>query len=97
MTLMDLFRGFQWWISAIEIPVFTFLFILINKNKKENDEKIERVRNLIETNYIQLKDCVSNYKLEVAKSYASITSLKEVEKRLVSHLLRIEGKISGKI
>ena len=35
------------------------------------------------------------FKLEVAKSYASITALKDVERRLTSHLVRIEQKLDG--
>lgn len=97
MDLADMFKGFQWWVSAIEIPIISFLFLLISRTKKETETKVDRFRNLSEINYIQLKDALSSYKLEVAKSYASINSLKDVEKRLVEHLLRIEEKLEGRI
>ena len=90
---LEIFKGFQWWISAIEIPVISFMFFVINRNKQDADSKLDKLRNIAETKSVQLKDALSSYKLEVAKSYASINSLREVEKRLVEHLLRIEEKI----
>ena len=40
-----------------------------------------------------MRDALSAFKLEAAKSYASISDLKELELRLVAHLLRIESKL----
>ncbi len=37
----------------------------------------------------QLREGLAAYKLEVAKNYASMTYLKDVERRLTAHLLRI--------
>jgi len=93
MEITDVLKGFQWWISAIEIPIISIVIVLLYKSKKDIDSRLEKVRSLAETKSVQLKDALSSYKLEVAKSYASINSLKEVEKRLVEHLLRIEEKI----
>jgi hypothetical protein len=90
---IEILTQMRWWITVIEIPVITFLFTMILKNKTELLNRHEKLQHLIETNYIQLKEGISAYKLEVAKSYASISSLKDVEKRLVEHLLRIEKKL----
>jgi len=92
---IELFKGFQWWISAIEIPVIVFLTSLILKTRNENIITQEKLKNITNTNYIQLKDALNSYKLEVAKNYASINYLKDVEKRLVGHLLRIEEKLEN--
>jgi len=89
----NLLEGFQWWVAAVEVPVISGLFWILNRYRKEADDKLDRIRSITETNYIQVKEALSGYKLEVAKSYASINSLKEVEKRLVEHLLRIEEKL----
>ena len=39
------------------------------------------------------RDALAAFKLEVAKSYASISDMRELEDRLVAHLLRIEAKL----
>jgi len=40
-----------------------------------------------------MRERLSLYKLDVAKDYASIACLKDLERRLTSHLLRIEAKL----
>ncbi|TAN54916.1 MAG: hypothetical protein EPN26_06160 [Rhodospirillales bacterium] len=42
-----------------------------------------------------LREALSAYKLEVAKSYASIGYIKDIERRLTEHLVRIESKLDG--
>lgn len=41
----------------------------------------------------RLQSALAEFKLDVAKNYASNQSLREVENRLVAHLNRIEAKI----
>lgn len=84
-----------WWISVIDIPVMTGLFWMISRNKAEAEACFERIRQIAEAGHAQLRESLSAYKLEVAKAYASIGHLKDVEKRVVSHLLRIEAKLDA--
>ena len=83
-----------WWISVIEVPVMAGLFWLIRKVQSDCNETLERIRRSSETGLAQAREGLAAYKLDVAQSYASITYLKEVEKRLTNHLLRIEAKIN---
>lgn len=79
----DLFdNALIWWITAVELPVLGGLFWMIHKNKKETDREL-----------LTQRDALMNFKLDVAKSYASITDVKDLEVRLVAHLLRIEAKL----
>lgn len=48
---------------------------------------------MVESRNAQLREALSAFKLEVAKSYASVSDLRDLETRLVSHLLRIEAKL----
>ena len=84
-----------WWISVVDIPVMTGLFVLLNRYRNEADAGIERIRQLADTGHAQLRESLAAYKLEVAKAYASISHLKDVERRVVSHLLRIEAKLDA--
>lgn len=83
----------EWWITAIELPVLSALYWMIWRAKKESDTALQHLREMVETRNAQMREALSSFKLEVAKSYASITDLKELEVRLVSHLLRIEAKL----
>lgn len=82
-----------WWLSAIYIPITVTLFTFLWRIKRDTNEAIDELQKLIHTRHSQLRDSLAAYKLEVAKSYASVNDMREVEKRLVSHLLRIEEKL----
>jgi hypothetical protein len=82
-----------WWISAIELPALGGLFWLIWHTRNEAADSVRHLREVVETRNSQLREALAGFKLEVAKSYASITDMRELETRLVSHLLRIEAKL----
>lgn len=82
-----------WWIGAVELPALGGLFWMIWRTRQESEESRRHLREIIDTRSAQLRDALAAFKLEVAKSYASITDMKELEARLVAHLLRIETKL----
>lgn len=72
----------MWWISAVEIPALAGLFVMQ-----------QRLRRDFEDLGIATREALSGFKLEVARTYASLDHLKDVEVRLTEHLLRIEAKL----
>lgn len=84
-----------WWITAIELPALAGLFWMIMHVRKDGERAVDALRDGIETTATQLREALAAYKLEVAKSYASLQMLREVERRLTDHLLRIEGKLDA--
>jgi len=82
-----------WWITAVELPVMGGLFWLIVRLRKEAHDAVEALRLRAETAGAQVRESLAAYKLEVAKTYVSVSTLKDVEKRLTDHLLRIEHKV----
>lgn len=84
-----------WWITAVEIPALAGLFWLGWRNRRDGDEAIDDARHEFETGLTYLRENLAAFKLEVAKSYVSIAYLKEVERRLTAHLVRIENKLDG--
>lgn len=86
-----------WWITAIELPALGTLFWLVQQTRKDSEQALEPLRRDLETTSTHLRESLAAYKLEVAKSYASITEVKALEDRLTSHLLRIETKLDGRL
>ncbi|MBI4968505.1 MAG: hypothetical protein HZC25_10350 [Rhodospirillales bacterium] len=84
-----------WWITAVELPVLAGLFWLIWKNRREQDDATDILRHYVEQGFSAQREALAEYKLEVAKSYASIGYIKDVERRLTEHLVRIETKLDG--
>jgi hypothetical protein len=72
----------MWWITAVELPTLAGLFVLIWRARRDLERAIaETAGNL------------ADFKLDVAKNYASQAALKETEQRLTDHLVRIEQKL----
>lgn len=71
-----------WWISAVEIPALAGLFVLQ-----------QRLRADLELLGGTTRAALADFKLDVARTYASLEHLKDVEVRLTEHLLRIEAKL----
>ncbi len=86
-------EGFVWWITAVEIPVISALFWLVWRGRRESDAAVDHLHTLLDQRCSQLRDALSAFKLEVAKTYASRTDMRALESRLVEHLLRIESKL----
>ena len=82
-----------WWISGVEIPALAGLFWLFWRTRRDVDDGLDECERRIERGLADAREALGAYKLEVAKSYASIALLKEVEARLTGHLIRIEKKL----
>ncbi len=91
MNIFD--SGLIWWITAVDIPALSALLWLIFQSRNEADEAIDTLHETLDVRSNQLREALSAFKLEVAKSYASVTDMKDLETRIVSHLLRIEAKL----
>ncbi len=82
-----------WWITAVELPVISGLFWMINRHRRDAELSLEAVRQRADNANSQAREALANYKVEVARSYAGLDTLKTVEQRLTDHLLRIEAKL----
>ncbi len=85
--------GLAWWITAVDLPVMSGLFWLILRIRHDSEEAIDLLHETLDVRCSQLRETLSAFKLEVAKSYASVADMKDLEGRIVSHLLRIESKL----
>ncbi len=71
-----------WWITVVELPALGGLFLFTWRTRRDNDLALRNCQNHHEGEASQLREELSAYKLEVAKTYASIPHLKDVERRL---------------
>lgn len=80
--MINLSPDLMWWLSAIEIPALAALFGLIWRTRAEASSA-----------QIALREALSAFKIEAARTYAGHSDVHALERRLVSHLLRIEAKL----
>jgi hypothetical protein len=84
-----------WWVTVVELPALSALFWLIWRARLDAEAAVERVRRAAEAGLSDMRDGLAAYKLEVAKTYVSVGYLKDVERRLTDHLLRIDAKLEA--
>lgn len=87
----------MWWITMVELPVIGGLFWLVWRIRRETEQSLEADRRRSDAALAALTQAVADYKLVVAQTYASVTDVNEVERRLVGHLLRIEAKLDYRL
>lgn len=66
---------------------------MIWRVKNQAHQENQAVRDKVDQTLSQLQQSLSNFRIEVAQSYAHNNNVKELEKRLIAHLLRIESKL----
>lgn len=71
-----------WWIVAVDIPVISGILMLLRRFRSDTDKALE-----------QLKTDLLAFQLDVTRRYANNDDVREVEKRLIAHLQRIEIKL----
>jgi hypothetical protein len=86
-------QDLAWWISVVDLPAMAGLFALIWRTRHDNEKAVSHVQAMLDVRSDQLRDALFAFKLEVAKTYASQRDLRDLEGRLVGHLLRIETKL----
>lgn len=84
-----------WWITAVEVPALGCLFWLTHYGRREAERSLLRVYREIQSNLNVVLENLAQSKLDSARLYATIVDLKDVEKRLTDHLLRLESRLSG--
>lgn len=85
----------MWWISAVELPALGGLFWLIWRTRGETEDRLDGLDDKVTVGGAQAREALAAYKLEVAKTYATTGYLKDVERRLTEHLVRIEAKLDA--
>jgi len=90
---MLLDSGLLWWITVVDLPAMAGLFLLIWRTRKDSENSARHMHEILDVRSTQLREALSAFKLEVAKSYASNHDMKDLETRIVAHLLRIEAKL----
>jgi hypothetical protein len=93
--MTTLSHDLAWWITAVDLPAMAGLFWLIWRTRQDGENSADHLQTLLERRTEQLRDALNAFKLEVAKTYASQNDLRQVEMRIVDHLLRIEAKLDA--
>lgn len=82
-----------WWITVVEAPIVAALFWMMHGLRKDLLDRMDR-GDQRETDIVtRTRDDLADFKLEVARTYVPLSLIRDVDRRLSQHLLRIEEKI----
>lgn len=84
-----------WWITAIEAPVVAALFWMIHSLRRDLLDRIDRTEERRGEMMDRTREDLAAFKIEVASGYVPQPVVREVDRRLSAHLLRIEAKLDA--
>ena len=82
-----------WWISVVEAPIVAALFWMVHGLRRDLHDRIDRTAEREGDAVARTRDDLADFKLEVARSYVPLSLIRDVDRRLSQHLLRIEEKL----
>jgi hypothetical protein len=80
-------------LAASDASSFGAIAWLYWKRHQDHERMLDRLREACLDETRELRHALAEFKLDVARGYASVGLLKDVENRLTAHLLRIEAKL----
>lgn len=83
-----------WWITVVEMPLLGALFWLIHHGRRDADRALMKIYGQVQSHFSTVLQNVAQSRVEVARHYATGADLKDVERRLTDHLLRLENRIA---
>lgn len=81
------------YLTVVELPLLGGMFWFFWRARRDGDAAFNDHRQRTDRAIGHIRERIAADKLDVAKNYASSESLKDVERRLTRHLLRIEAKL----
>jgi hypothetical protein len=82
-----------WWITAVEAPVVTALFWMIHGLRRDMQERIERGDQRDSDALTRTRDELAQFKIEVARTFVPLSLIRDLDRRISDHLIRIEEKL----
>jgi hypothetical protein len=82
-----------WWITAVEVPVMAALFWMIHGLRRDVSERIERGDQRDSDALTRTREDLSQFKIEVARTYVPLSLIRDLDRRIADHLIRIEEKL----
>ena len=83
----------QAWLRIAEAPLSVLLLWLVHGIKRDLDRRIDKSDRRDVDGLTRTRQELSEFKLEVARTYVPLSLIRDVDRRLTEQLLRIEEKL----
>jgi hypothetical protein len=85
--------AFLWWIIIAEAPLMASLYWFLHTIRRDLDRPTSKGESGLADALSRTRDELAGFKLEVARTYVPLSLIRDVDRRLTEHLLRIEEKL----
>ena len=85
--------GLLWLLGILDIPILLSFLVAGIRFYKDVETRFAAHQKQAEMMIIQSEKSIMNLRLQISNEYARLAVVQEIEKRVVSHLLRIESKL----
>lgn len=82
-----------WWFTAVEAPIVAALFWMIHGLRRDLHARIERGDQRDSDALARTREELAQFKVEVARTYVPLSLIRDLDRRISDHLIRIEEKI----
>lgn len=82
-----------WWITAVEAPIVAALFWMIHGLRRDLHERIDRGDQRDSDALTRTREDLAAFKIEVARTYVPLSLIRDLDRRIGDHLVRIEAKL----
>jgi len=83
----------QWWVTAVEAPIVAALFWMIHGLRRDTHDRIDRGDRRDSDALTRTRDELAQFKVEVARTYVPLSLIRDLDRRISDHLIRIEEKL----
>lgn len=91
--MLSLDPGIFWWVMVVEAPMLVSLYWLLHTIKRDLERHGSKGDPSLSDALSRTRDELAGFKLEVARTYVPLSLIRDVDRRLTEHLLRIEEKL----
>lgn len=81
------------WLTAIMLPVLGALFWMIQGVKRDLQQRLDELATNRLESLLSVRDDLTTHKLDVARGYAPLHAIRDIDRRLSMQLVRIEEKL----
>jgi len=83
-----------WMLDALEAPIAVAVFWMLHKIRSDLDRRVERGDSKQADGLSRTREDLAAFKIEVARTYVPLSLIRDVDRRLTEHLVRIERQLS---
>jgi hypothetical protein len=93
MTAAGLDLDLTTWLTAIMLPVLGALFWMIQGVKRDLQARLDVIAQRKLDALLELRDDLASHKLDVARGYAPMHAIRDIDRRISLQLMRIEDRL----